>query len=96
MFGEASEEKEVAQIAGKTKEARSHKSFDTLHLVSRYASQKSVCDILIPIKDVSLKNPLTQQLFNLFCSNSGAGLVPQLQDSEEVKLVPPADCPRAV
>lgn len=54
MFGDASEEKEVAQIAGKTKEARSHKSFDTLHLVAKYVSEKSVCDVLIPIKDVRI------------------------------------------
>lgn len=54
MFGDASEEKEVAQIAGKTKEARSHKSFDTLRLVAKYVSEKSVCDVLIPIKDVKI------------------------------------------
>ncbi|CAB3374755.1 Hypothetical predicted protein [Cloeon dipterum] len=52
IFGEASEEKEVAQIAGKTSEARSHKSFDTLHLVAKYASEGCITDILIPIKNV--------------------------------------------
>jgi len=54
LFGGAAEEKEVAQIAGKTSEARSHKSFDTLHLIAKYVSEKSVTDILIPIKDVRL------------------------------------------
>ncbi|XP_059468867.1 small subunit processome component 20 homolog [Neocloeon triangulifer] len=51
LFGCAAEEKEIAQIAGKTSEARSHKSFDTLHLAAKYVSEKSVTDILIPIKN---------------------------------------------
>jgi hypothetical protein len=39
---------------------------------------------------------LEKKSFNLFGSNAGVGLIPQLQDSKEVKLVPPADCPGVV
>jgi U3 small nucleolar RNA-associated protein 20 len=63
MFGDAAEEKEVAQIAGKTKEARSHKSFDTMRLVAKYVSEKCICDILIPLKDVSLHFPIVKNNF---------------------------------
>ncbi|KAF4524998.1 hypothetical protein B566_EDAN014140, partial [Ephemera danica] len=52
MFGDASEEKEVAQIAGKVVEARSNKSYDTLHLLARFASEKCLTDLLIPLRDV--------------------------------------------
>jgi hypothetical protein len=54
MFGDAADEKEVAQIAGKTQEARSHKSYDTLHLLAKFVSEKSLTDLLIPLRDVSI------------------------------------------
>lgn len=53
LFGNASEEKEVAQIAGKLLEARANKSYDVFHILGEFISEKCLLDIIMPLKEVS-------------------------------------------
>ncbi|XP_014242650.1 small subunit processome component 20 homolog [Cimex lectularius] len=51
LFGGASEEKEVHQIVGKVLEARSTKSFDILHILATYVTDRYLLDLIIPLKE---------------------------------------------
>jgi len=50
----SSDEKEVTKIAGKTVEARGNKSYNTLHIAAEFISEKSLINIIMPFKDVSI------------------------------------------
>ncbi|CAG9813428.1 unnamed protein product [Phaedon cochleariae] len=52
LFGILSEEKEVAKIAVKVAEARHSKSYDTLHILSQYITERCLLDILLPFKQI--------------------------------------------
>lgn len=68
LFGELAEEKEVDKIARKTLEARGNKSFNMLHILAEYISEKRLLDIIIELKDVSISEiwfnfPLGNMMF---------------------------------
>jgi hypothetical protein len=52
LLGDTADEKEVAQIVRKVKEARGIKAYDTLNIVAKYVSQTSLLQLLIPLKEV--------------------------------------------
>lgn len=54
LFGASSDEKEVTKIAGKTVEARGNKSYNTLHIVAEFVTEKSLLNLIIPFKDVCI------------------------------------------
>jgi hypothetical protein len=52
LLGDTADEKEVAEIVRKIKEARGIKAYDTLNIVAKYVSQTSLLQLLIPLKEV--------------------------------------------
>ena len=54
LYGVTADEKEVAQILSKVKEARGIKAYDTLKIVSKYVSQPMLLSLILPMKEVML------------------------------------------
>lgn len=52
LFGTVSEEKEVVQIQVKYVEARSTRSYQLLHIMAQYITEKCLTDLLLPIKEI--------------------------------------------
>lgn len=65
LFGAAAEEKEVGRIQKKHKEVRSHKSYNLLHLVSQFITDKCLTDLILPIKQVGLFLPDNCPVFTI-------------------------------
>ncbi|RZF48294.1 hypothetical protein LSTR_LSTR010257 [Laodelphax striatellus] len=63
LFGNASEEKEVAQIAGRLMEARSKKSYDMFHIMGEFATEKCFLNIVMPLKE-QLSSTLSHKVIN--------------------------------
>lgn len=53
LFGKVAEEKEVDAILGKLPEARTSKSYDSYHLVSKFVTKDTLAKIILPLKEVS-------------------------------------------
>ena len=53
LFGTAAEEKDVQEIAAKTFEARTTKSYDAYQLVAQYVSQGCLVRLIAPVRAVS-------------------------------------------
>ncbi|KAJ8935872.1 hypothetical protein NQ318_019456 [Aromia moschata] len=52
LFGSLSEEKEIVKITVKVSEAKSTKSYDTLHILSQFITESCLMDLILPIKRV--------------------------------------------
>ena len=53
LYGETADEKEVAQIVSKLKEAKGVKAYDTFEIIAKYVSQSHLLNLILPLKDVS-------------------------------------------
>ncbi|XP_069689745.1 small subunit processome component 20 homolog isoform X2 [Periplaneta americana] len=56
LFGAIAEEKEVNQITGKFHEARSTKSYDTLHILAQFVTEKCFVDLVLPIREILINS----------------------------------------
>ncbi|XP_075229923.1 small subunit processome component 20 homolog [Lycorma delicatula] len=63
LFGNASEEKEVAQIASKLIEARANKSYNIFHILGEFISEKCLLDVVLPLKE-ELSNSLSHKVIH--------------------------------
>ncbi|XP_076304449.1 small subunit processome component 20 homolog isoform X2 [Tachypleus tridentatus] len=52
LFGDVAEEKEVAKITGKLKEARTSKTYNMYHIMGQFVSEKFIANLVLPLKDV--------------------------------------------
>lgn len=52
LYGEVSEEKNVAGITGKLMEARSHKSNESLEIIAKFVSSGCIGKVITPLKGV--------------------------------------------
>lgn len=52
LFGKQAEEKDVTKITGRFFEAKSTKSFDTFNILAQNVTEKSLTDLIIPLKEV--------------------------------------------
>jgi len=52
LYGDTADEKEVAQILSKVKEARGTKAYDTLKIVSKFVTQPMLLSLILPMKEV--------------------------------------------
>jgi hypothetical protein len=53
LYGETADEKEVAQIIGKLKEAKGVKAYGTFEIIGKFVSQSHLLNMVLPLKDVS-------------------------------------------
>lgn len=52
LFGAAAEEKEEGKVASKLHEAKSIKSYNTLHVTAQFVSESHLTNLLIPFKEI--------------------------------------------
>ncbi|XP_022238550.1 small subunit processome component 20 homolog [Limulus polyphemus] len=52
LFGDVAEEKEVAKITGKLKEARSSKTYNMYQIMGQFVSEKFIPNLVLPLKEM--------------------------------------------
>ena len=58
LYGDTADEKEVAEIIGKVKEAKGVKAYDTFEIIGKYVSQSHLLNMILPLKEVSHSSTL--------------------------------------
>lgn len=66
LYGETADEKEVAQIIGKVKEAKGVKAYDTFEIIGKYVSQSHLLNMILPMKEVSQRTEIIWKKYLYF------------------------------